>query len=142
MRLVLPEAGDALRRAGNCTCLDLVCDECWWLVLALGLGLWSFGLRTACPEVGVYLTLPKWSVLGSSQSRALLYPALCSPNLCDTPAPRSCPSPTLSPLPKDQGMQEMMLGMSCELPNHHELWTGRVHMGEKSLAGHFGGSCV
>lgn len=27
MRLVLPQAGDDLRRAGNCTCLDLVCEE-------------------------------------------------------------------------------------------------------------------
>lgn len=45
-------AGDALRRAGNCTCLDLVCDEHCWLVLALGLGLWNFGLRTAWPEIG------------------------------------------------------------------------------------------
>lgn len=132
MRLVLPKVGDALRRAGSCTCLDLLCDEHCWFVsrcpkagsLALGLALWSFGQRTAWPEVGVYLPLvnfPVWSVLGSSQSRASLCPALSSPNLCDTPALRSCHSPTLSQhCSPSQGTQEMMLRTSCELLNCHE----------------------
>lgn len=106
LRLVLPKAGDTLRGAGSCSCLDLVCDEHvvpWCpkagsLILGLGLALWSFGLMLAWPEVRVYLLLAKPSSVvcgicfGEFPEQGI---TLSSPNLCDTPALRSCHSPAL-----------------------------------------------